>query len=81
MGFGVPLTDWFRGPLRGTIEDKLASGELEALGLDPAPARSLWSEIKAGRSHRGDLLWSLFALISWSETWRFVRPAATTAVA
>ena len=81
MGFGVPLADWFRGALRGTMEDKLASGELEALGLVAEPARALWTDFKAGRSHRTDLLWSLFALISWSKTWRSVRPAATTAVA
>jgi asparagine synthase (glutamine-hydrolysing) len=70
MGFGVPLTDWFRGPMRDEMEERLSGGELAALGLDPGPARGLWAKFKAGRSHRSDLLWSIFSLVAWSETWR-----------
>lgn len=81
MGFGVPLSDWFRGPLRAAFEERLAGDGLAALGLDPGPARLLWSDFKARKSNRTDLLWSLHALISWSETWRSVCTAATTAVA
>ncbi len=70
MGFGVPLRDWFRGPLRGRMEDLLAGPQLEALGLDPRPARALWKDFLAKRSQRPELLWSLFALTSWSARWR-----------
>jgi asparagine synthase (glutamine-hydrolysing) len=67
MGFGVPLADWFRGPLRAAFEERLAGDGLAALGLDPSPARLLWSDFKARKSNRTDLLWSLHALLSWSE--------------
>jgi asparagine synthase (glutamine-hydrolysing) len=79
MGFGVPLTDWFRGPMREEMEQKLSSGELAALGLDPGPARSLWAAFKAGRSHRSDLLWSVYALIAWSGKWRVAGASANPA--
>ncbi len=69
MGFGVPLGDWFRGPLRAEMEKRVRGSALEALGLDPGPARALWAAFCSGRSHRTDRLWSLFALISWYERW------------
>lgn len=67
MGFGVPLADWFRGPLCAAFEERLAGDGLAALGLDPGPARLLWSDFKARKSNRTDLLWSLHALLAWSE--------------
>ena len=70
MGYGVPLADWFRGPLRREMEDRLWSGELVALGLDPGPARALWGRFHSGRPARSDLLWSVYALMRWSERWR-----------
>ncbi len=73
MGFGVPLTDWFRGPLRASMEERIAGAVLEDLGLDPTPARAVWGDFLSGRSHRTDLLWSLYALMLWSERWAVAR--------
>jgi asparagine synthase (glutamine-hydrolysing) len=67
MGFGVPLDDWFRGPLRDRMSDYCAGGDLEALGISPRAVRSLWSDFLNGRSHRTDLLWQMFSLIAWSN--------------
>jgi asparagine synthase (glutamine-hydrolysing) len=69
MGFGVPLADWFRGPLRASMEERISGAVLEGLGLDPAPARAVWRDFLSGRSHRTELLWSLYALMLWSERW------------
>lgn len=69
MGFGVPLADWFRGPLRERMEAALSGDRLEGLGLDPAPARAVWSDFLSGRTHRTDRLWSLFALTCWIDRW------------
>ena len=33
MGFGVPLANWFRGPLRQRIHDELLQGPLADSGL------------------------------------------------
>ncbi len=74
MGFGVPLGDWFRGPLRDRMEDYLAGQMLESLGLDPSGARGLWSRFLAGRDQRTAPLWTLFALCLWAEKWSRPHP-------
>jgi asparagine synthase (glutamine-hydrolysing) len=75
MGFGVPLGDWFRGPLREPMEDALGRERLEELGLDPAPAREVWKGFLEGRWSRTELLWSLLTLSSWAARWK--RPSGT----
>ena len=61
MGFGVPLGDWFRGPLRERMDGYCLGSDFEDLGIDPAPVRRMWGDFKTGRSHRIDLLWQMFA--------------------
>jgi asparagine synthase (glutamine-hydrolysing) len=70
MGFGVPLADWLRGPLRVRMASYVDGPTLSALGLDPTPARLLWRAFLAGRAHRTDQLWSVFALAAWAESWK-----------
>jgi asparagine synthase (glutamine-hydrolysing) len=67
MGFGVPLGDWFRGPLRPRMDDYCRGTDLEDLGIDPVPVRRLWAAFNTGRGHRTDLLWQTFALVAWSR--------------
>ena len=67
MGFGVPLRDWFMGPLRDQMNEYCQSSALEDLGLDPEPIRGVWREFHAGKYHRPDLLWQAFALMAWSR--------------
>ncbi len=69
MGFGVPMADWLRGPLRDRMNRDLSSPELETLGIDAAVARAAWTEFLAN-GHRGpNLIWNLFSLIQWSKRW------------
>jgi asparagine synthase (glutamine-hydrolysing) len=70
MGFGVPLADWLHGPLRTQMSTYVNGPLLGGLGLDPTPARRLWSDFLARRSHRTDLLWNVFALAAWAEQWK-----------
>jgi len=68
MGFGVPISDWLRGPLRPWAED-LFSG-LEQSGLvDPAPVRQLWAEHQSGTRNWQYLLWDVLMLESWYQRW------------
>jgi asparagine synthase (glutamine-hydrolysing) len=67
MGFGVPLADWFNGPLRERMDSYCRGAELEDLGINPAPVRSLWSDFLSGRSQRTDRLWSMLMLMSWAR--------------
>jgi asparagine synthase (glutamine-hydrolysing) len=76
MGFGVPLRDWFRGPLRDRMDDFLAGPELEDLAIDPRPVRNLWRAFLAGASHRTDLIWQMFMLVAWSRRFRALPTAA-----
>ncbi len=70
MGFGVPLADYFRGPLRERMDAYCRGTELEDLGINPALVRQLWAEFKAGQPHRPDLLWQMFTLMAWSRQQR-----------
>jgi asparagine synthase (glutamine-hydrolysing) len=67
MGFGVPLSDWFRGPLRERMESALAAGTLEGLGIEPLLVRRMWTDFLAGRTERVSLLWLIFMLVAWSR--------------
>jgi asparagine synthase (glutamine-hydrolysing) len=70
MGFGVPLGDWLRGTLRPRVSALLQGSALERLGLDPEPARALWTDFLVGRTHRTDLVWNVFVLMTWAEAWK-----------
>jgi asparagine synthase (glutamine-hydrolysing) len=72
MGFGVPLADWFRGPLREAMSELCAAGELENLGVDGDAVRQLWKSFLAGEGYRTELLWLLYSLIAWSRRFRAV---------
>jgi asparagine synthase (glutamine-hydrolysing) len=74
MGFGVPLTDWFRGPLQEQMNSYCAGPDLADLGIDPEPVRAMWGAFKSGQHLRTDLLWQMFTLVAWAR--RF-RPART----
>jgi asparagine synthase (glutamine-hydrolysing) len=70
MGFGVPLDDWFRGPLRERMESFCSGSDLEALGINAVPVRRLWTAFQRRQEHRSDLLWQMFMLVAWSRRFR-----------
>ena len=65
MGFGIPLGEWLRGPLRPWVDQTLAR-PAEALGLDLARVRATWAQHQArgGLEHR---LWPVLMLSAWAE--------------
>jgi asparagine synthase (glutamine-hydrolysing) len=77
MGFGVPLDDWFRGPLREPMNDYCSGSDLEDLGIAAPPIRQLWTDFQSGRTHRSDRLWQIYALVAWS---RRLRPQTVAAM-
>jgi asparagine synthase (glutamine-hydrolysing) len=78
MGFGVPLGDWFRGPLRERMDSYCAGPDLEDFGIDPGPVRQLWLDFQARREHRTDLVWQMFALVAWARSLRAGAPPTVT---
>jgi len=65
-GFGVPLDDWFRGPLRDVAEDVLLSSDARRRGvLAPEAVRAILDQHMAGRARHGRTIGTLLALERW----------------
>jgi asparagine synthase (glutamine-hydrolysing) len=70
MGFGVPLSLWFRGALRAYLHDHLGSGPfLERGVVSPAFVRQMLAEHDSGRRDNSHWLWSLLVLELWFREW------------
>ncbi len=68
MGFGIPLDNWLRGPLREWAESLLAEDRLKREGyLDPAPIRATWQRHVRGDASHGYRLWSVLMFQAWLE--------------
>jgi asparagine synthase (glutamine-hydrolysing) len=82
MGFGVPLGEWLRGPLRDWAEALLDKRRLEEAGLvDAATVRRHWQEHLAGQRNWQYLLWDVLMLEAWRERWDSDRQTARPAPA
>jgi asparagine synthase (glutamine-hydrolysing) len=74
MGFGVPIGQWLRGPLRDWAEDLLDANRLRSEGfLEPAPIRAAWEDHLARRRNREYELWAVLMFQAWLETARLGR--------
>lgn len=68
MGFGIPLDQWLRGPLREWGEALLAEDRLKREGyLDPAPVHATWLRHQRGEGSFGYRLWSVLMFQAWLE--------------
>ena len=68
MGFGIPLSDWMRGPLNSWIEDLINPGMVEKHGiLNSEAVWKVWQEHRSGTHDWGYWLWDLVSLQAWLE--------------
>ena len=66
-GFGLPIDEWFRGSLRGVLEEYTSENRLRAEGLlDPQVVARLREAHLSGRRNYGR---KLHALVAW-QVWR-----------
>ncbi len=64
-GFGLPVDEWLRGPMRGWAEERLASDLLDAF-IDPEPLRRAWQRHLAGRRDDAYRLWPVLMFVEWA---------------
>jgi asparagine synthase (glutamine-hydrolysing) len=68
MGFGVPLSLWFRGALRAFLWDHLSSASFAGRGIvSPNFVQHMLREHDSGRRDNSHWLWSLLMLELWFQ--------------
>jgi asparagine synthase (glutamine-hydrolysing) len=65
-GFGVPVGQWLRGPLKDWADDLLDEQTLESDGIfDPRVVTATWNAHQAGRGNHEHQLWAVLMFQSW----------------
>ena len=68
MGFGIPLGDWLRGPLRDWAETLLDERRIRDEGFfNPEPIRRLWRAHLGGGVDEPNRLWIILMFQQWLE--------------
>jgi asparagine synthase (glutamine-hydrolysing) len=67
-GFGIPVGQWLRGPLRPWAENLLDQNRLNAEGyFYPAPIRKKWAEHLSGQRDHTASLWAVLMFQAWLQ--------------
>ncbi len=70
-GFGAPVEDWLRGPLRGWAEDLLNASRLRDQGLlDAGEVQTIWKQHLSGWRNHANLVWALLMFQAWIDSSR-----------
>jgi asparagine synthase (glutamine-hydrolysing) len=70
MGFGVPIGEWLRGPLREWATHLLSSQQLKADGiLNENLVRKKWEEHISGKRNWQYPLWGVLMFQAWKGRW------------
>jgi len=68
MGFGVPVGDWLRGPLRDWAEELINEKRLKDQGfLSHKTVRKCWQDHLEGKRNWQNKLWSVLMFQSWLD--------------
>jgi asparagine synthase (glutamine-hydrolysing) len=69
MGFGLPIDQWLRGPLKDWANDLLSSLVANGAGLlNCGPISEKWAEHQAGTRNWQYFLWNVLMFQAWSES-------------
>lgn len=68
MGFGIPLGDWLRGPLREWAESLINEPRIVSEGFfNPSLVSEVWKQHLSGKQNNQHLLWNILMFQSWHE--------------
>lgn len=75
QGFGIPIDNWLRGPLRAWAEDLLDPDRLENEGFfDPVLVTRLWDSHVSGKANVQHQLWNILMFQLWLRN-KLVQPS------
>lgn len=70
-GFGIPIHDWIRGPLKDFSASMIFSKKIEELDLiNSKNLFSIWSDHLSGKKDFTSFLWSMISLGAWLEDYK-----------
>lgn len=70
MGFGIPLGDWIRGPMRDWAEDSLNRRALDSTGIFRSEVvEAQWREHLSGTHNHQYALWGVLMFQAWFRKW------------
>ena len=69
MGFGIPLAEWLRGPLRAWAEELLDPARLGGGLLNVPAIHKLWAEHISGERNWAYALWTILMFEGWRRRW------------
>jgi asparagine synthase (glutamine-hydrolysing) len=66
MGFGVPIADWLRGPLKAWGHELLSDDHLKDNPfINKEIAQKMWQQHQKGRVNHHHQLWTLLMFLAW----------------
>ena len=69
-GFGIPVGEWLRGPLRPWAESMLDFTAIKSQGfLQPEPIKRLWEQHLSGRFDHTSRVWTILMWQAWLMEW------------
>jgi asparagine synthase (glutamine-hydrolysing) len=69
-GFGIPIAEWLRGPLRPWASDLLSTRNIERVGVYPAAdVQQLWQQHLGGKRNVQHELWNVLMFQAWADAW------------